>query len=75
MVAIVFPLLSVLAAASSLASAADDGDDEAVKTRFSRCNPEAGSVHQFMVETLDGRNTSMSRYRGNVLLIINVATF
>jgi len=71
----ILPLVSVLAAAAAFAAGADDGDDESVKTRFSRCNPEAGSVHQFMVSTLDERNVSMSKYQGNVLLIINVATF
>lgn len=53
----------------------DVEDEEDLKRRFSRCNPDAGSVHEFLVETLDEKNASMSRYAGNVLLIINVATF
>lgn len=45
------------------------------ETRFSRCNPDAGSIHQFQVGTLDGKNVSVSQYAGNVLLVINVATY
>jgi len=76
----VFSLVSILTAVA-FASGADDKDESAMKpcekvtTRFSKCKPDAGSVHKFMVETLDGKNTSMSRYAGNVLLIINVATY
>lgn len=41
----------------------------------SKCDSGSGSIYQFMVETLDGRNESMSKYKGNVLVVVNVATF
>jgi len=67
------PLLPILAFAFGVSG--DEENEEDLKRRYSRCDPGAGSVHQFMVETLDGRNESMSRYSGNTLMIINVATF
>jgi len=69
------PLLSIVTAVVFVACANGTADDEEAKTRFSRCDPKAGSIHKFMVETLDGQNTSMARYAGNVLVLINVATF
>lgn len=41
----------------------------------SQCDSQAGSVHDFIVETLDGRNESMSKYKGHVIVIVNVATY
>lgn len=33
------------------------------------------SVYDFTAETLDGRQVPLSKYKGKVLLIVNVATF
>jgi len=66
------PLISILATFGSVRS---EDPDEDITKRYSVCNPDLGSVYQFTVETLDGKNTSMDRYSGNVLLIVNVATF
>jgi len=67
---LIFP---VVAYAVQLGSAQDSNNPD--ETRYSVCNPNAGSVHQFSVDALDGKNVSMDRYAGKVLMIVNVATF
>jgi glutathione peroxidase len=37
--------------------------------------PVNGSIYDFNVETLQGEMTDLSNYKGDVLLVINVATF
>lgn len=41
-----------------------------------QCPVMAGtSIYDFNVETLEGQTVSLSKFRGKVLLIINLATF
>jgi len=45
-------------------------------TRWSECKyANNQSIYDFQVETLEGEFTDLSQYRGQVLLVINVATF
>uniref|UniRef100_A0AC34RJE3 Glutathione peroxidase n=1 Tax=Panagrolaimus sp. JU765 TaxID=591449 RepID=A0AC34RJE3_9BILA len=44
-------------------------------TRWSECKLANQSIYDFQVETLQGEFTDLSQYKGQVLLIINVATF
>uniref|UniRef100_A0A0N4ZAY1 Glutathione peroxidase n=1 Tax=Parastrongyloides trichosuri TaxID=131310 RepID=A0A0N4ZAY1_PARTI len=44
-------------------------------TRWKECAPTNQSIYDFQVETLQGEYTDLSQYKGQVLLIINVATF
>lgn len=45
-------------------------------TRWSECKAGSNqSIYDFQVETLEGDFTDLSQYRGQVLLVINVATF
>ncbi|CAD5221204.1 unnamed protein product [Bursaphelenchus xylophilus] len=44
-------------------------------TRWSKCNGVNQSIYDFNVETLQGEFTDLSQYKGQVLLVINVATF
>jgi len=44
-------------------------------TRWSKCKPLNQSIHDFQVETLQGDFTDLSAFKGQVLLVINVATF
>uniref|UniRef100_A0A0K0DZK0 Glutathione peroxidase n=1 Tax=Strongyloides stercoralis TaxID=6248 RepID=A0A0K0DZK0_STRER len=44
-------------------------------TRWKKCFPTNQSIYDFQVETLQGEYTDLSQYKGQVLLIINVATF
>ncbi|VDM74503.1 unnamed protein product [Strongylus vulgaris] len=44
-------------------------------TRWSQCKDVNQSIYDFQMETLQGQFTDLSQYRGQVLLIINVATF
>ncbi|KAI6176588.1 Glutathione peroxidase [Aphelenchoides bicaudatus] len=44
-------------------------------TRWSTCKKANQSIYDFQVETLEGEFTDLSQYKGQVLLIINVATF
>uniref|UniRef100_A0A914P915 Glutathione peroxidase n=1 Tax=Panagrolaimus davidi TaxID=227884 RepID=A0A914P915_9BILA len=43
--------------------------------RWSECKDANQSIYDFKVETLDGKTESLSKYKGQTLLIINVATF
>lgn len=43
--------------------------------RWSECKDANQSIYDFKVETLDGKFTTLSKYKGQVLLVINVATF
>ncbi|TMS36415.1 hypothetical protein L596_003583 [Steinernema carpocapsae] len=47
--------------------------DEA--TRWKECKDVNQSIYDFQVETLQGQFTDLSQYKGQVLMIINVATF
>jgi cytochrome oxidase Cu insertion factor (SCO1/SenC/PrrC family) len=43
---------------------------------MSTCNRTAGvSIYPFTVETLDGQTESMAQYKGQVVLVVNVATY
>ncbi|EFO97434.1 hypothetical protein GCK72_023325 [Caenorhabditis remanei] len=44
-------------------------------TRWSQCRDTNQSIYDFQVETLQGEYTDLSQYRGQVLLMVNVATF
>ncbi|KJH41244.1 glutathione peroxidase [Dictyocaulus viviparus] len=44
-------------------------------TRWSQCRDVNQSIYDFQMETLQGQFTDLSQYKGQVLLIINVATF
>uniref|UniRef100_A0A8C5ALG1 Glutathione peroxidase n=1 Tax=Gadus morhua TaxID=8049 RepID=A0A8C5ALG1_GADMO len=41
----------------------------------SRTNMCDKSIYDFMAESLDGQSVPLSKYRGKVLLIVNLATF
>ncbi|KAK0393290.1 hypothetical protein QR680_000135 [Steinernema hermaphroditum] len=40
-----------------------------------KCQNTIGSIHSFSVKTLDGRIPSLSAYRGDVVMVVNVASF
>ncbi|CAI5455522.1 unnamed protein product [Caenorhabditis angaria] len=44
-------------------------------TRWSQCRDSNQSIYDFQVETLQGDYTDLSQYKGQVLLVVNVATF
>lgn len=44
-------------------------------TRWSNCAPTNQSIHDFQLQTLTGEFTDLSKYKGHVVLLINVATF
>uniref|UniRef100_A0A914RLY9 Glutathione peroxidase n=1 Tax=Parascaris equorum TaxID=6256 RepID=A0A914RLY9_PAREQ len=44
-------------------------------TRWSQCRLSNQSIYDFQVQTLGGEFTDLAKYRGQVLLIVNVATF
>ncbi|VDK49354.1 unnamed protein product [Anisakis simplex] len=44
-------------------------------SRWTQCRLSNQSIYDFQVQQLDGKFTDLSKYRGQVLLIINVATF
>ncbi|CAD6191016.1 unnamed protein product [Caenorhabditis auriculariae] len=44
-------------------------------TRWSQCRDANQSIYDFQVETLQGEYTDLRQYKGQVLLVINVATF
>uniref|UniRef100_A0AC34GUC8 Glutathione peroxidase n=1 Tax=Panagrolaimus sp. ES5 TaxID=591445 RepID=A0AC34GUC8_9BILA len=44
-------------------------------SRWSECKDANQSIYDFQVETLQGEFTDLSQYKGQVLLVINVATF
>ncbi|ETN76880.1 hypothetical protein RB195_021882 [Necator americanus] len=44
-------------------------------TRWSQCKDVNQSIYDFQMETLQGQFTDLSQYKGQVLLLINVATF
>uniref|UniRef100_A0A183CF75 Glutathione peroxidase n=1 Tax=Globodera pallida TaxID=36090 RepID=A0A183CF75_GLOPA len=44
-------------------------------TRWSRCAPVNQSIYDFNVLTLDGQTTDLQKYKGHILLVVNVATF
>ena len=36
--------------------------------------PQAKSLYEFTVKNIDGKDVSLSKYKGDVLLIVNVAS-
>ncbi|KAI6216789.1 Glutathione peroxidase [Aphelenchoides besseyi] len=44
-------------------------------TRWSKCWPTNLTIYDFSVEKLDGEFIDLNQYRGQVLLIVNVASF
>uniref|UniRef100_A0A914IG26 Glutathione peroxidase n=1 Tax=Globodera rostochiensis TaxID=31243 RepID=A0A914IG26_GLORO len=45
-------------------------------TRWSKCKPEQNmTIYDFEVETLDGKFNNLEQYKGQIVLLINVATF
>jgi len=44
-------------------------------TRWSQCKQTNHSIYDFQVQTLDENWTDLSQYKGQVLLLVNVATF
>jgi len=44
-------------------------------TRWSRCAQVNQSIYDFNVESLEGEVTDMQKYKGEVVLVINVATY
>ncbi|MFH4974448.1 hypothetical protein AB6A40_001157 [Gnathostoma spinigerum] len=47
--------------------------DEA--SRWSLCRQSNQSIYDFQVQKLDGTFTNLQKYKGQLLLIINVATY
>jgi len=39
------------------------------------CSGGSGKLYDFTVQDLNGKNVSLSKYLGNVVLIANVATY
>ncbi|CAI4223834.1 unnamed protein product [Auanema sp. JU1783] len=69
-------LYLLLVAASVLTVQAQPGPaliDES--TRWKQCSAVNQSIYDYQMETLQGQFTDLSQYRGQVLLVINVATF
>ena len=50
------------------ASAGDDPTDKAADA------PTAQSIYDFTVNDIDGKEVKLARYKGDVLLIVNVAS-
>jgi len=44
-------------------------------TRWSQCRISNQSIYDFQVQTLQGKYEDLKQYKGQVLLVINVATF
>uniref|UniRef100_A0A914YX31 Glutathione peroxidase n=1 Tax=Panagrolaimus superbus TaxID=310955 RepID=A0A914YX31_9BILA len=44
-------------------------------SRWKKCDATNQSIYDFQIESLNGTFTDLSAYRGQVLLIVNVATF
>lgn len=44
-------------------------------TRWAQCKEANQSIYDFQLETLQGEFTDLSQYKGQVLLVVNVATF
>jgi len=65
-------LLIVLCALSVCAFGAMRNDTE---NRFRRCDKIESNIYGYEVETLTGERHNLTKYRGKVLLIVNVATF
>ncbi len=65
-------LLIVLCALSVCAFGAMRNDTE---NRFRRCDKVESNIYGYEVETLTGERHNLTKYRGKVLLIVNVATF
>ena len=61
---IVFATGALLLSAADLSAGEDD-----VKT-----SKEAATFHDFTVKDIDGKDVELSRYRGEVCLIVNVAS-
>jgi glutathione peroxidase len=43
-------------------------------THFTAPATKAGAIYDFKVQTIDGKNVSLKRFRGKVLLVVNVAS-
>jgi len=56
----------------ALVQADSQKDDE---KRFRKCNDISEDIYKYEVETLHGDKISLKKFKGKVLLIINVATF
>jgi cytochrome oxidase Cu insertion factor (SCO1/SenC/PrrC family) len=56
----------------ALVEADSQKDDE---KRFRKCNDISEDIYKYEVETLNGDKISLKKFRGKVLLIVNVATF
>jgi len=52
--------------------AASRNDEE---TRFSTCHPTDSNIYGYEFDTLTGGRANLTKYRGKVLLVVNVATF
>ena len=39
-----------------------------------KSSPAAGSVYDFAVKDIDGKDVSLAKYKGEVLMIVNVAS-
>lgn len=68
-------VLLLLTVFCGLTAADSETELEPGETGITKCNSSIGNIHEFMVETLDGKNVSMSKYKGSVVLLLNVATF
>ncbi|GMT36657.1 hypothetical protein PFISCL1PPCAC_27954 [Pristionchus fissidentatus] len=69
------PLLSSLLLLATVAHAQPGPKVIDETTRWSKCQNQNQSLYDFQVETLQGNYVDLTQYRGQVLLIINVATF
>jgi len=38
------------------------------------CPEEAGSIYEFTAKDIDGNEVALDKYRGNVVLVVNVAS-
>uniref|UniRef100_A0A7E4VW82 Glutathione peroxidase n=1 Tax=Panagrellus redivivus TaxID=6233 RepID=A0A7E4VW82_PANRE len=71
-----YPQTTTSAYNSSSSDAAQPGPALIDETsRWKQCYNTSQSIYDFQVESLNGTFTDLSQYRGQVLLIVNVATF
>jgi len=68
MIQMILPLFAAVAAGAALGLCAEGGE------RTPAPDKKAESIYDFTVRDIDGEQVSLSKYRGQVCLIVNVAS-